>query len=558
MRSRVISKVKGVFHSQRPFAMIAHTGTHAPSGAGGVFLAAMVLAGLGGCSTTADGSGSDGGQSTGPSTTGGSDAGVDSTTDSGGAATSSTGSSDGGGGASTGAASGSTAPGDGSTSLDASTSGAPDASDSSAEAGRIDASMTDAATGSLDSPSSTTGSTGDGQAGADGGTGVDGAGGTTSGCGAVGQACCAAPAESCGADLTCLAGASCSCVKGTFGSYVIRVDGIVLQEPTTATGAQTAVLDAATAQPLTGAVNGYDGAIAGGGVGCMVRDDGTVWCWRSTANGNSVGALGNGTTDTSGPTFRATQVLVSANTPLTNVKSIDLLSPCAVTNDGKLYCWGDVSWLVNNGTSLASPYAQPITTDGATPLSGVLQVSAAGRSPCAVVAGTSANEVWCWGDNLRSSLGTGDTTNRHYPTKIAGFTNPTKVVGSFGTSPYSLTAHCAIDGANVLCWGYNGDGETGTGNSNTPVTVPTLVKIADGTTPFTQPVDLYAGFTRICALRAGGTLWCWGSGYHNYADNIGVSNVVAAGNVESLRYLTSDGVYHANTVAVSPNCGSLQ
>jgi hypothetical protein len=85
----------------------------------------------------------------------------------------------------------------------------------------------------------------------DGGTSSPDSGTTT--CGASGQACCAAPADSCQADLTCLAGASCSCAKSIFGSYIIRADGVVLQMPTTATGAQTPVLDANTAQPLTGA-----------------------------------------------------------------------------------------------------------------------------------------------------------------------------------------------------------------------------------------------------------------------------------------------------------------
>lgn len=395
-----------------------------------------------------------------------------------------------------------------------------------------------------------------GVAGTGGGaSGIGGGGGASTTCGGLSQACCASPADSCGADLTCLLGASCSCVKGIFGSYVIRVDGIVLQEPTSTTGAQTPVLDAATAQPLTGTVTGQDFTTTG----CLVRDDATVWCWRSAANGNSVGTLGNGSIDTNGPVFRATQVLVAANTPLTNVKSLTMLSSCAVTNDGKLYCWGDLSWAVNNGATLHTGYAQPITTDGATPLTGVLQASVAGWSPCALVSRAANNEVWCWGYNGNYNLGTGDNINRQYPTKIAGLTNPTKVVGNWGNNTGSLWgAHCAMDGDNVLCWGYNAEGETGIGNSNTPVRVPTLVKLADGTTPFTGGVDLYAGAFRICALRTGGTLWCWGVSYKNYATNLGLTNIVAAGSAESLQYLTSDGLYHAAGVTISPKCGSLQ
>ena len=334
--------------------------------------------------------------------------------------------------------------------------------------------------------------------------------------------------------------------------------------PATATGVQVPVLDADTEQPMTGAVSGFDGASSVGastgtaiGVGCALKGDGTVWCWRSAASGNSNGSLGNGVIESTGTMLRATQVLVSANTPLTDVKSIDPASTCAVTNGGNLYCWGDLTWVVNNGTTLTSGYAQAVTTDGAIPLSGVLQASVAGGSPCALLSGTTGKEVWCWGYNGLSNLGTGDTANRHYPTKILGFTNPTKVVGSFGSNN-SLGGHCAIDGANVLCWGYNAQGQCGVGNSNTPVSVPTLVKLADGTTAFSQAVDLYAGSTRICALRDGGTLWCWGSGYQNYAGNLALTNVVAVGSAPNLQNLTSDGLYHYNTVAISPKCGSLQ
>ena len=327
--------------------------------------------------------------------------------------------------------------------------------------------------------------------------------------------------------------------------------------PTTATGAQTPVLDASTAQPLTGAVSGMD---VGGGFGCLVKGDGTVWCWRTAANGNTYGSLGNGTTDTNGATFRATQVLTAANKPLTNAKSMGQASSCAVTNDGKLYCWGDVTWAINNGTSLVSPYAQAITTDGSTPLSGVQQASYGGGEMCALITGSTNNEVWCWGYNGNSNLGTGDTTNRRYPTKILGLTNPSAV--AVAQNYYAFTGACAVDGGSVLCWGYNRYGQIGIGNLNTPVTVPTLVKLQGGVTPLTGVLELYVGTeATICALHSGNTLWCWGSGYQSYADSTGITNVVAAGSAQPptyAQYLTSDGLYHLGAVTISPKCGSLQ
>jgi alpha-tubulin suppressor-like RCC1 family protein len=359
-------------------------------------------------------------------------------------------------------------------------------------------------------------------------------------------------------------GASCSCAKGISGNYIIRTDGVVLQMPTTATGAQTPVLDANTAQPITGVVGVYESYSPEGNstFGCAVKVDGTVWCWRSAVNGNQNGGLGNGNTDTDGATFRATQVLVSANAPLTKIKSIAPSSPnapCAITNDGNLYCWGDLTWLVGNGTSLVSSYAQVITKDGASPLAGVKEISVGLGAQCALVAGTTTNEAWCWGYNVYGNLGTGDTTNRRYPTKILGLTNPTEIAVSYGQYAYTRTANCAIDGGNVLCWGYNAYGATGVGNVNTPITVPTLVKMQDGTTPLSNISALYSAPDRFCALHTGNTVWCWGSGFAAYADNIGLTNIVDLGTAWGNRtWLTSDGMYHYGAVTISPKCGSLQ
>lgn len=394
-------------------------------------------------------------------------------------------------------------------------------------------------------------------AGTGGGAGKGGTGGGSATCGGQGEACCAT--DACDTDLTCLLGVSCSCAKAVFGGYILRADGVVLAEPTTATGAQTPVLDANTAAPMTGVVGVTDGTIASYNYGCAVKDDKTVWCWRTAANGNSYGNLGSGVMETDGPTFRATQVLVAANTPLTNVTWVDPLQSCAITADHKLYCWGGLSWLVNNGANLVAAYAQPITTDGATPLTGVLQASTAGPSPCAIRTGSSGNEVWCWGSNDFGNLGTGDTSSHQYPTKIAGFSNPTQVVSSWDNYLANRIVHCAIDGGNVLCWGYNASGQAGEGDTNSPVSAPILVKLADKTTPLASMTNLYAGWDTVCGLRNGATLWCWGAGYNNYAGNIVVTNVFAAGNIDgAVQYLTSDGIYHYNTTSIAPKCGSLQ
>jgi alpha-tubulin suppressor-like RCC1 family protein len=348
-----------------------------------------------------------------------------------------------------------------------------------------------------------------------------------------------------------------------FGSeYIVRTDGAVLLEaysPQT----QTPVLDATTVVPLQGAVSVADSDLHG----CAAFSDGTVSCWRSAASGNNQGQLGNGTTDTSGAIYRATRVLRAANTPLTNVKELAMggRNPvtCAVTNDGNLYCWGNLTWVTNNGTSLSSPYGQVVTTDGATPLAGVLQAAVGASDICALVQGSGSKEVWCWGANSAYSLGQGDTTNRRYPVRVPGLTNPTKVAVDLSTY-FANTTVCVLDGGNVVCLGSNGGGAAGTGDTTSAVMSPTLVKLQGGTTPLSGVVDLESGYEAFCALRDGGTAWCWGLHHQIYASSTGATNVVTVlgdrfSNPGSERYLTSDGVLHLEDgVTRKPNCGLLE
>ena len=100
-----------------------------------------------------------------------------------------------------------------------------------------------------------------------------------------------------------------------------------------------------------------------------------------------------------------------------------------MTGDGKLYCWGDVTYLVNGGTALTSSYAIPITTDGATPLTAsfAVSVNANGAYACAIVQGASSKEVWCWGRNQEATSVSATRRQRPYPTKVLGVTTPIKL-----------------------------------------------------------------------------------------------------------------------------------
>jgi alpha-tubulin suppressor-like RCC1 family protein len=114
--------------------------------------------------------------------------------------------------------------------------------------------------------------------------------------------------------------------------------------------------------------------------------------------------------------------------------------------------------------------------------------------------------VWCWGRNYSGQLGDGTLTDRVSPVRVKGLDAALRVAAGFAHA-------CAarLDGT-VWCWGYAGAiGLAG----------------ASGNSPFAQPipdlggvVDLVAPRQSACALRADGTVWCWGD---SLGGSLGVS-----------------------------------
>ena len=255
--------------------------------------------------------------------------------------------------------------------------------------------------------------------------------------------------------------AGASCVGSVHDWYVLRTDGKLLIELADQASSQIPVLDAATGLPLTNVVQAAGGAAHG----CAVLSTGAVSCWREAPNSNAHGQLGNGMTDTnSGPLYRATPVLLGAGQALMNVAELTHgsdanLASCAVTRGGQLWCWGDLTWIINNGTPMNSVYAVPISSNGSTPLDRIAQASMSPYFACAVVMKDTTREVWCWGSNGHANVGQADKMPRQYPTRVAGLTDPSlvRVIGYNDGTNIGGTA-CAIDVGQVRCWGSNATG----------------------------------------------------------------------------------------------------
>jgi alpha-tubulin suppressor-like RCC1 family protein/pimeloyl-ACP methyl ester carboxylesterase len=277
-------------------------------------------------------------------------------------------------------------------------------------------------------------------------------------------------------------------------------------------------------------VSGVTSAIAvsnGSRHSCALISDGTVKCWGD----NNYGQLGNGSTT---PSFTPVSVQ-GLSGPVSRISS-GYEHTCAIIGDatvgGSVRCWGANyngqlgSNLPTGVTAIASgawytcarlfngtvrcwgvvayvPFSAANTVDAGTTYTDVF---AGAFHACGI---TSQKKVRCWGDNRLNQIGSGSLGGGETaPTDIAGL--PSDIVS--GTGGYTHSCARATNG-DAWCWGWNDKGESGVSNATNPVVPP--VRVGD-TGAY---VELAAGGTMSCGVRANGQVDCWGS---NSAGQLGL------------------------------------
>ena len=208
-----------------------------------------------------------------------------------------------------------------------------------------------------------------------------------------------------------------------------------------------------------------------------------------------------------GPMVRAVLELpvaddVDFRSPITNTSAVatGIEWACAVA-DGAPYCWGtDVSSrLGSSGGTATSP--RPVTMP-ATPLGPALDLTIGKHHACAVLEGNTddgAGHVVCWGTNLSSQLGRSGSDNA--PREIDAELTDVRQVAAGDTHTCALRA-----GGQVWCWGTGSQLGNPTSPSSDPVRAGQLRDV----------VALDAGFAHNCAIEdpdgGGGIVHCWGVG----------------------------------------------
>ncbi len=208
-----------------------------------------------------------------------------------------------------------------------------------------------------------------------------------------------------------------------------------------------------------------------------------------------------------------------ADPPLTIWKQVSAgrYHACAISTEGKLYCWGANSsgqlGFVSSGALISIPtQVGKVST---------WKAVATGYSYTCAIQGTGA--LYCWGENSEGQLGVKKPGGIPKLYRVGGTALFTKVAGALYTT-------CAIkkDGS-LWCWGYNGFGQVGNGTVN-----DTRVPVRVGTAGNWK--DISVGRDHGCATRTDGTLWCWGSnqygqlGVGDTADRHAPRKVTAAKN----------------------------
>ena len=254
---------------------------------------------------------------------------------------------------------------------------------------------------------------------------------------------------------------------------------------------------------------------AGGYHTCAVTSAGGVRCWGDNAYGQlgidmSIGSSSTPVTVTELASGAAT---VAAGTYHT----------CAVTSAGGVRCWGDNTYgQLGIDMAIGSSNTAVTVTELA---SGAAAVAAGDYHTCAVMDAAHDSGVRCWGANGSGQLGDGTTIASSTPVTVS------ELAGSAAAVAAGSAHTCALlDGTHageIQCWGANGYGQLGDGTMTGRGTPADVSGLASG------GVAVAAGANHTCVLMDvahGGGVKCWGdNGYGQLGVNPGWTPVNVVG-----------------------------
>lgn len=195
---------------------------------------------------------------------------------------------------------------------------------------------------------------------------------------------------------------------------------------------------------------------------------------------------------------------------------------CARRANGEVWCWGrDLEGQLGDGarrhdtcgteagfTVYCSSRPVQVVAQSEGVLEDAVTISAEGSdSTCALREG---GEVWCWGLEAVPQVNGGLRESQFSAQRIEDF-------GEVSAISDGWDHRCMIQGAeqHVVCYGSNGSGQLGVGESGDPIPNPDATRPvldpADPTAPLTGAIEVVAGgFSDMSCARTEMGVWCWG------------------------------------------------
>ncbi len=260
-----------------------------------------------------------------------------------------------------------------------------------------------------------------------------------------------------------------------------------------------------------GGVGGWKSVFTSEKATCAYDLNNNLWCWGYGGDKNSGDGFGR---------LMIKKMIISYPTRVSSkvvIKglSIGYKASCMLGEDFRVYCWGDrsgnaigdaprgfadfdLAWN-KNGYNLSPDVIVPMS-DG--------------------ICITSGNQLECWGENESGEFASGDTTPIIFP-KITYKGDTWKSLSVPINEPGKVFV-CGIDNSGSLyCWGNNDHGQLGTWDTQDRY-FPSRVDYPEGVTW----VQVATGFSHTCALDSNGNIWCWGDNSYYQAGTDSVSQVL--------------------------------
>jgi alpha-tubulin suppressor-like RCC1 family protein len=216
--------------------------------------------------------------------------------------------------------------------------------------------------------------------------------------------------------------------------------------------------------PVTGGLR-FQALSAGGSHTCGLTAGGAAYCWGDNHHGE-MGDGGAPTSTTPRPVSGAlTFSALSAGRPPAASSNFAGGHTCALTGNGRAYCWGfNNEGQLGDGSENDSPMPVPVAT-GST----FRSISAGSLYTCGV---TTEESALCWGANDAGQLGSGlVNTSSSLPVPVIGrlrFETVSAGSASKGVLPAGRPHTCGLTSVGTaFCWGRNDSGQLGSGTATT-------------------------------------------------------------------------------------------